>query len=649
MRSMLLLSVFMGLSVPAYADPATAITRKANEQVLKDLPFADRSEFDDAAKGLLLRPETLTIKSDDGKIVWDLESYKKFIALENPAPASVNPSLWRNAQLNLQYGLYEVTDGIYQVRGYDLANITFIRGDSGWIVYDVGSTVETAKAAYQLLTKHFGERPIVAVLYSHPHLDHYSGIKGLVSEEDVRSGKVRLIAPEGFMEHAVSEGVIAGNAMTRRATYMYGALLPRGPEGSVGAGLGLTTPRGTGTLIAPNEYVTEDGQKLTVDGVEMEFQLTPGTEAAAEMNTYFPKFRAIWMAENTVSTMHNILTLRGAQVRDALAWAKYINETIERYGDKTDVKFQSHHWPKWGNSEIRDYLKKQRDLYKFIHDRSVHLMNQGYTGEEISEIIKLPKSLESFWPGRGYYGTLRHNARAVYQRYMGWYDGNPSDLNNLPPIEVAKKYVEYMGGEAAILKKAKADFENGEYRWTATALKHAVFANPDNAEAKELLAKSYEQMGYQSESGPWRSIYLQGAYELRNGAPKLATKGGSASPDVIRAMTPEMLFDFLAVRLNADKAEGEVLSVNVNFTDLKSTYNLTVENSVLVYTNKADAKAAASATLTKAALDSVNLGETTLEDQAKAGHIKIEGDQAAFQKLLGMIDTFDTSFNIVTP
>jgi alkyl sulfatase BDS1-like metallo-beta-lactamase superfamily hydrolase len=367
------------------------------------------------------------------------------------------------------------------------------------------------------------------------------------------------------------------------------------------------------------------------------------------MNTYFPKFRAMWMAENTVSTMHNILTPRGAQVRDALAWAKYINDTIERYGDKIDVKFQSHHWPKWGNNDIRDYLKKQRDLYKFIHDRSVHLMNQGYTGEEISEIIKLPKSLESFWPGRGYYGTLRHNARAVYQRYMGWYDGNPSDLNNLPPVEVAKKYVEYMGGEAEIIKKAKADFDKGEYRWIATALKHAVFANPDNAEAKELLAKSYEQMGYQAESGPWRSIYLQGAYELRNGAPKLTTKGGSASPDVIRAMTPEMLFDFLAVRLNSDKAEGEVLSVNVNFTDLKSTYNLTVENSVLVYTDKADPKAAASATLTKATLDNVNLGETNLEDEAKAGHIKIEGDKAAFQKLLGMMETFDSSFNIVTP
>lgn len=644
-----LISLFLAGVNSAIADPATTTTREANEKILQQLPFEDRREFDDAAKGLLLRPETLTIKSDDGKVVWDLESYKKFITPDSLAPTSVNPSLWRNAQLNLQYGLYEVTDGIYQVRGYDLSNITFIRGDTGWIVYDVGSTVETAKAAFDLLTQHFGERPVVAVIYSHPHVDHYSGIKAIINEDDVLSGKVRLIAPEGFMEHAVSEGVIAGNAMTRRATYMYGALLPRSAEGSVGAGLGLTTPRGTGTLIAPNEYIKNDGEKLTVDGIEMEFQLTPGTEAPAEMNTYFPQFRAMWMAENTVSTMHNILTPRGAQVRDALAWAKYINETINRYGDKIDVKFQSHHWPKWENGNVNDYLKKQRDLYKFIHDRSVNLLNQGYTGEEISEMIRLPKSLESFWPGRGYYGTLRHNSRAVYQRYMGWYDGNPSDLNNLPPVDAAKKYVEYMGGEQNIIEKAKADFDKGEYRWTATALKHVVFANPENADAKELLAKSYEQLGYQAESGPWRSIYLQGAYELRNGAPKLTTKGGSASPDVIRAMTPEMLFDYLAVRLNAEKAEGKTLSLNIDFTDLKSTYNLAIENSVLVYNEKADPHAVATATLTKSALDKVNLGESSLDDEVSSGSIKIEGNGDAFREFISMIDSFDSGFNIVTP
>lgn len=644
----LVASVVFGFASQAFADPATSITTKANEQVLKDLPFKDRREFEEAARGLLIRPDTLTIKDHDGKVVWDMGSYKKFITQDAPAPASVNPSLWRNAQLNIQYGLYEVMDGIYQVRGFDLSNITFVRGDTGWIVFDVGSTAETAKAAFDLLTQKFGAKPIVAVIYSHPHHDHYGGVKGLITDEDVRSGKVRLIGPEGFMEAAVNEGVIAGNAMTRRSIFMYGALLPRGPEGGVSAGLGMTNPRGEGGLIEPSEYITKDGEKLIVDGVEMEFQMTPGTESPAEMNTYLPKFRAMWMAENTVSTMHNILTLRGAPVRDPLAWAKYINTTIERYGDKVDVKFQSHHWPTWGNADVIDYLKKQRDLYKFIHDRSVNLMNQGYTGEEISEMIKLPKSLEDFWPGRGYYGTLRHNSRAVYQRYMGWYDGNPSSLNNLPPVDAAKKYVEYMGGEASILKKAQADFNKGEYRWTAMVLKHVVFANPSNAKAKELLAKSYEQMGYQAESGPWRSVYLQGAYELRHGAPQLKS-AGSASPDVIRAMNPEMLFDYLAVRLDAEKAEGQTLSMNVTFTDLNKTYNLAVEDSVLVYGDVPDPKATATATLTKSALDDVSLGERSLDDQVKAGNIKLDGDKTEFRKLLGLIGNFDLGFNIVTP
>jgi alkyl sulfatase BDS1-like metallo-beta-lactamase superfamily hydrolase len=643
-----LLGGAVGGAMVANAGPATEFTQSANDAVLRSLPFEDRSEFDDAARGLLRKPETLTIRRDDGGIVWDLESYKRYITVDAPAPDTVNPSLWRNAQLNLHYGLYEVTDGIYQVRGYDLANITFIRGDTGWIVYDVGSSAETAKAALALVTEQFGERPVTAVIYSHSHLDHYSGVKGLVTEEDVASGKVRIIAPSGFMEHAVSEGVIAGNAMTRRATFMYGALLPRSPEGSVGAGLGLTTPIGTGTLIAPTETISRTGEKLTVDGVEMEFQLTPGSEAPAEMNTYFPKFRAMWMAENTVSTMHNILTPRGAQVRDALAWAKYINETIELYGDRIDVKFQSHHWPKWGTAPVGDYLKKQRDLYKFIHDRSVNLMNKGYTGEEISEEIRLPASLEAFWPGRGYYGTLRHNSRAVYQRYMGWYDGNPSDLNNLPPVESAQKYVEYMGGPDAVLEKARADFAKGEYRWIATALKHLVFADPENADARALLADAYEQLGYQAESGPWRSIYLQGAMELRKGTPKLQS-AGSASPDVIRAMSPEMLFDYLAVRLDAVKAEGQVLSVNVDFTDIDKHYTLTVENSVLGYTEKQSASPDATATLTKSALDDVNLGIASVASQVEAGKIKIDGDPQAFEKLLGMLDSFDPSFNIVTP
>ena len=642
-------AIFYALPPNASAEPPTSVTEAQNAAVLSKLPFGDRREFEDAARGFLRKPDTLTILGAKGNIVWDLESYKSFIKQDAPAPASVNPSLWRNAQLNVQYGLFEVVDGIYQVRGYDLANITFIRGDSGWIAYDVGTAIETSKAAYQLLTEQFGPRPIVAVIYSHSHLDHYAGVKGLVSEADVASGKVSIIAPAGFMEHAVSEGVIAGNAMSRRASYMYGALLPRNAEGSVGAGLGLTTPIGTATLIAPTKTISRTGEKLTVDGVEMEFQLTPGTEAPAEMNTYFPKWRAMWMAENTTATMHNILTLRGAQVRDALEWAKYINETVDLYGDKIDVKFQSHHWPKWGNADVVEHLHKQRDVYKFIHDRSVNLMNKGYTGEEIAELISLPKSLEGFWPARGYYGTLKHNARAVYQRYMGWYDGNPVNLDALPPVDAAKKYVDYMGGAAAILAKAQTDFDKGEYRWVATAVKHVVFADPSNSDAKQLLAKALEQMGYQAESAPWRSVYLQAAYELRNGAPDLSAMGSSASPDVIRAMAPEMLFDYLAVLLNAEKAEGTNLTLNINFTDIDKKYTVTVANSVLNYTEQQSDKPDATAHLTKAALDDVQLGAATIEQKIQSGDIKVEGKRGAFAEFFGLFDKFDPSFPIVTP
>ena len=630
-----------------HAEPASAITTEANRAVLDQLPFQDRRDFENAARGLLRKPETLTITGQNGQVIWDLESYKSFILQDAPAPDSVNPSLWRNAQLLLNYGLYEVTDGIYQVRGYDLANVTYVRGATGWIVFDTGSTAETARATYDLVSEQFGKLPVVAVVISHPHLDHYGGLKGLISEEDVRSGKVKLIAPEGFMEHAVSENVITGNAMSRRSIFMYGALLPRGPEGSVGAGLGLTNPRGTSTLIEPNTYVTRTGERLTVDGVEMEFQMTPGTEAPAEMNTWFPGKKALWMAENTTATMHNILTPRGAQVRDALAWSKYIQETIDLYGDQVEVKFQSHHHPEWGHAEVVDYFQKQRDLYKFIHDRSVHLLNLGYTGDEIAEMIELPPSLNALWTGRGYYGTLKHNSRAVYQKYMGWYSGNPSDLDVLPNEEAAKKYVEYMGGEAAVLQKATADFEKGEYRWVGMALRHVVFANPDNAEARELLAKAYEQMGYQAESGPWRSIYLQGAYELRNGTPEI--RAASASPDVVRAMSVDMFLDFLAVRLDSDKAEGKAITLNLNFTDTDEHYTLSLGNSVLNHTTHQAEGADATVTLTKAALDDLNLGTLTLEDALRDGRITVDGKAQAVKDLFSMIDSFDPSFNIVTP
>lgn len=638
---------------PAWAvinpKPASEFTIQANQNVLHTLPFNDKQDFEDARRGFIAKPDTLTIKDEQGNVVWDLEQYKTYIGLDKTAPDTVNPSLWRNAQLNMEYGLFKVTDKIYQIRGFDLSNITFIQGDKGWIVFDPLISPQTAKAALSFINQTLGERPVTAVVYSHSHVDHYGGAAGLFnSPDEVKKNGVQIIAPEGFTEHAVSENVIAGNAMARRAVYMYGALLPRNAQGSVNGGLGQTVSAGVPSLLLPTRFITKSGEEVTLDGVRMVFQMTPGTEAPAEMNTWFPDSKALWMAENTTNTMHNILTLRGAQVRDALKWSSYLNETIETWGDQAQVKFQSHHWPRWGNASIVDYFKKQRDLYKYIHDQSVRLMNMGYTGEEISEKIALPPELNDFWPNRGYYGTLRHNSRAVYQRYMGWYSGNPSDLDNLPPEMVGPKYVEFMGGEQALLKKAKASFDKGEYRWVAEVLKHLVFANPNNQEGKLLLADALEQLGYQAESGPWRSVYLQGAYELRNGVP---TAGGTvtASPDTIRAMSPSMLFDYLAVRINPEKAAGKKMVINMDFTDIGEKHTLSLENAVLNHSTHYAAKPDVTLTLSKQTLDDIQLGQGTLEQKIASGEIKVQGNQQTFSDFVGLLDKFNFWFNIVTP
>ena len=584
--------------------PATNATKAANRALAAKLDFADKQDFDDARQGLIEAPPTLTIKNAKGDVVWDLEQYKQYIGADKPAPDTVNPSLWRNAQLNMNYGLFKVTDRIYQVRGYDLSNISFIQGDKGWIVCDPLISAETAKAAFELVTKNLGKRPVVAVIYSHSHVDHFGGVRGIVDSAQVRAGKVQIIAPENFTEEAVSENVIAGNAMGRRAVYMYGAVLPRSPQGGVNGGLGQTTSTGEVTLIEPTKFISKTGTELNIDGVKMVFQMTPGTEAPAEMNVYFPQFKSIWMAENATHTLHNVLTLRGAKVRDPQIWAHYLDETLQLWGTKIESEFASHHWPMWGNDRIQSFLERQRSLYKYINDQSLHLINQGCTAVEVSNMVKLPPELDRPWFNRGYYGSVKHDARAVYQRYMGFYDSNPSTLDELEPVEAAKKYLEYMGGSAAVLKKAQADFDDGQYRWVAMAIRHVVFAEPDNRAAKFLLADAYEQMGYQAESGPWRSEYLQGAFELRNGVPK---GGGTvtASPDVVRAMSPELLFDYLGVRLNGERAAGKRLVMNLRFTDLRKDYALTVADGVLDYSTHPDANADASLTLTKATLDRI--------------------------------------------
>lgn len=498
------LSVFaLSLRVEAQVAPkdATDITKQVNAAVLNHLPFADKTDLENANSGFIATLPDVTIKNEKGQVVWTLDPYKFLEGAE--APATVNPSLWRQAQLNMTNGLFKVTDRIYQIRGFDLSVMSIIEGDTGIIIVDPLTSTETAKAGLDLYYQHRPKKPVVAVMYTHSHIDHYGGVRGVISEEDVNSGKVKILAPEGFLEEAVSENVYAGNAMSRRALYMYGALLPRGVNGQVDGGLGKTASIGTVTLIPPTDIIKTTGEKRVVDGVEMEFQMAPGTEAPAEMLTYFPQFKALLAAEDATHTLHNLYTLRGAQVRDASKWWKALNEAIERYGAGTEVVFASHHWPTWGNENVIPYLESQRDLYKYIHDQSLRLLNSGYTMTEVAEIMTLPESLSQKWFNRDYYGSVNHDSKAVYQRYLGWYDSNPANLHALPPDEASKKYVEYMGGPAAVTEKAKKSFAEGDYRWVAMVMNNVVFADPTNKEARDLQADALEQLGYQTEDATW--------------------------------------------------------------------------------------------------------------------------------------------------
>ncbi|MSY23070.1 MAG: MBL fold metallo-hydrolase, partial [Actinobacteria bacterium] len=491
--------------------PASESTILANAAAQSRYNFEDTADFDRARRGLLLQIESGAINSELGVPVWDPSQYE-FVSGESPD--SVNPSLWRQAALNNIHGLFEVVPGIYQVRGYDISNISFIRSDTGWIVIDPLTVAETAAAARKLIDSHFGPLPIVAVIYTHSHADHYGGIRGIVTDEEVKSGQIRIIAPEGFLEAAVSENVTAGPAMTRRAMYMYGVLLPVGPLGHVDAGLGKTIPiLGSRGLITPTQSITQSGEVLEIDGVPIEFQLTPGTEAPAEMNFYFPSYRAVCMAENCAATLHNVYTPRGAEIRDSLSWSKYIDDAIDLFLDRSDVAFASHHWPRWGQADMLAFLSGQRDIYRYLHDQTMRLANHGHTANEIAEMLALPDAIADEWFNRDYYGTVSHNVKAVYQRYLGWFDANPAHLHELPQVDSAKKFVEYMGGADAVLERATEDFNRGEYRWVAQVVNHLVFADPTSQSARELQADALEQLGYQSESGPWRSFYLTGASE----------------------------------------------------------------------------------------------------------------------------------------
>ena len=625
------------------AEAPSKATVAAQARLKAQLPFADDQDFDFARRGFVATRTDPLIKRADGGVVWNLAAYD-FVVGE--APASVNPSLWRQAQLLSIHGLFKVADRVWQVRGFDAANITFIQGDTGWIVIDPLTTSETAKAALDLANEKLGARKVVAVIYTHSHADHFGGVRGVIDEKDVGTGPgdVRVIGPKGFLEEAVSENVIAGTAMSRRAGFQFGANLAPGPEGQVSSGIGLGIPRGTVGLIAPRDIIDHTGQTMTVDGVELVFQFTPGTEAPAEMNIYLPQFRALCMAENANPTMHNVLTPRGAVVRDAKVWADGLSEAVELYGAGTDVLFTSHGWPRFGQKVSTDYLLSHRDAYKYLHDQTVRLMNEGYVGAEIANKIKLPAVLEKQWFNRGYYGTMSFNSRAVYQRYMGWYDANPVSLAVLPPAEQARRYVAAMGGAAKVRALATKAYDEADYAWAATLLNNVVQADPADKAAAEQLARTYDQMGYQAESSLWRNIYLTGAGELRNGAPPPAA--GTAAPDVVMNIPTPMLFDLLAVRLNPEKVGDGATSVLFVFPDRGERYLVTVKNQVLVGRPAApDAKAEATLTLPRALLLQALLNGKPLAGQPG---VKVEGNGLALVKMLGWFDAPKGDFPIVT-
>jgi len=619
--------------------PVTPAIQKAHAAHLGALPLDDTRDFEDADRGFLAALAPGVVHAADGRIVWDNDSYA---FLEGEAPETVHPSLWRQSQLVARQGLYEVVAGIYQVRGLDLSNITFVEGDTGVIVIDPLISTETAAAALALYREHRGERDVVAVIYSHSHIDHFGGVFGVTSVENVEAGKVQVIAPEGFVEHAVAENVYAGPAMGRRAGYMYGAVLARGPQGQVGAGLGQTTSSGEVGMIVPTLEVTTTGETHTVDGVEIEFQMAPGTEAPSEMHFYFPKYRALCMAENATHTLHNLLTLRGALVRDPHVWSTYLTEAIDTFGDRSDVAFASHHWPTWTSDRVVEYLSTQRDLYAYLHDQTLRLLNQGYQGAEIAELIELPPALENAWSTHGYYGSVSHNVKAIYQRYMGWFDGNPTRLWPHPPAEQATRYVDALGGIDRVVELAQAAFDSGDFRWAATLLDHAIFTDESHRPARELLADTLEQLGYGAENGTWRNFFLSGATELREG--NFGTPTATSAPAIVAQLTPEQLFDAIAISVNGPKAWDLDISINLVLTDLDAAYRLTLRNGVLIHRKaEADPNAAATITTTKPRLLGVMAGDTS------SPGLDITGDAGALTALLGVLDQGDPNFDIVTP
>ncbi|OBF63029.1 alkyl sulfatase [Mycobacterium sp. 852002-51971_SCH5477799-a] len=606
------------------------------------LPFHDETDFANADRGFIAALSPCVITAADGRVVWDNDAYS---FLDGPAPTSVHPSLWRQSTLAAKQGLYEVVPGIYQVRGFDLSNITFVESDNGIIVIDPLVSTEVAGAALALYRTHRGgERPVVAVIYTHSHVDHFGGVLGITSQTDVDAGAVAVLAPEGFVEHAVQENVYAGPAMTRRATYMYGTLLPRGPLDQVGCGLGQTPSTGEVALIVPTIDIRTTGEKHTIDGVEIEFQMAPGTEAPAEMHFYFPRFRALCMAENATHNLHNLLTLRGALVRDPHAWSGYLTEAIDTFADRADVVFASHHWPTWGRDSIVEFLSLQRDMYAYLHDQTLRMLNQGHTGVEIAEMFQMPPALEQAWHTHGYYGSVSHNVKAIYQRYMGWFDGNPARLWPHPPEALAPRYVEAMGGIDRVVDLARVAFDSGDFRWAATLLDHAIFTDSEHAGARALCADTLEQLAYGAENATWRNFFLSGAKELHDG--NFGTATTTTSPSMLNQLTPEQIFDGLAIRVNGPRSWDLDIAIDITFADTALNYRLTLRNGVLV--RRQAAPDPSTATVAILLDNKIRLLTVTMGDFSAPG-LQLSGDRAALQSLLSVLDGPDPNFNIVTP
>ena len=625
--------------------PPSKHTIEKIKQARATLPFADKRDFEEQKKGFIAAPASMQIKADAGHNAWDMERYQ-FLATGEEFD-SIHPSLQRQSTLNLNYGLYEVIPGIYQVRGFDLANVTFVQGKTGWIVFDPATAAETARAALALANQHLGERPVVAVIYSHSHADHFGGVRGIVDEADVRAGTVQIIAPADFMAHAVSENIYAGNAMSRRLFYQYGVLLPASPFGHAGQGLAQNVAAGNLGLIPPTRIIEDAIEELSVDGVTMIFQNTPGTEAPSEMNTYLPEMKALWMAENVTGTIHNIYTLRGALVRDALAWSKYINEALYLYGQEAEVMFASHHWPRWGNARIQEVLRGQRDAYAHLNNQVLHLANQGVTVNEIHNLYEVPKSLQQQWIARGYHGSPEHNSRAVINRYLGYWDANPATLIPLSPADSAPLYVEMMGGAEKIMAKGKELYDQGQYRHAQEILNKLVYAEPQNQTAKDLLADVFEQIGYQQENPGLRNSFLAGAFELRSGIPTGASPK-TAGPDMIRAMSTELWLDFLGIRMDSKKADGMAFTINLMSPDNGEQFVVEMSNATLtnIKGHQAD-DAALTVTIARADLETVMMGAATFDEQIAAGKATLEGNRDVYDLLKSTLVHFELGFEVL--